>query len=589
MEYAGANISMNDSIFENLYGLTLADAANAYLNKNYKVGNKVVCDNGCVIPLAISGNNQVININNAEIVYTSTGTPISSNSVYSINVTNPTLSMNASLLEISYGKFIVPGSTSSLVKSMVFKLLFAGNEILSKSINISPGGFLFDVNPKFALIGQNTEFVAGITGNVTSVWNFGDDSESVSSNNNKSTHRYLESGSYDLEVTITKNGSSSTKKFNITVGNAKDSANITLIEYEKRIKNITAQVNAYPLWIKNELNKNINVSLINASLVDLRKDFNNATNESQYVDIVNALIELDVPRSIGKTISGNNAPLIIGADNFNVNYLAEITNASVDSENEGKLKDSIISWIENNYDAFANFEVISKVTDSGQTPMFTKFKITLNSKSSNTSDSYLIIGYPLDSIIFSESYSQQGVNEGAATYIPVSGSKNVEFILPTQVEVSELGAYVSPEVRELGTFGPITDIEKPKFNWMWFWIWLAILVVVFLIIYIILQEWYKKNYENHLFKTRNDLFNLINFIYNSRLNGMKDEDIKKKLKEAGWNAEQISYAFKKIDGKRTGMWEIPLLRHSENKTLRKEIGARHPEGIDTRFINRPNY
>ena len=76
------------------------------------------------------------------------------------------------------------------------------------------------------------------------------------------------------------------------------------------------------------------------------------------------------------------------------------------------------------------------------------------------------------------------------------------------------------------------------------------------IVYLILQEWYKNKYENYLFKNRNNLYNLITYIENTKNKGLKSKEIMEKLKKAGWNSEQRTYAIKKHSGKRTGMFEI---------------------------------
>ena len=129
---------------------------------------------------------------------------------------------------------------------------------------------------------------------------------------------------------------------------------------------------------------------------------------------------------------------------------------------------------------------------------------------------------------------------------------------------------------------------RSKFPWGWFTFGMIMLLIVFFVVYILLQEWYKKNYESYLFKKKDDLFNIINFIYNSRASGLDDGEIKKKLSKSGWNNEQISYAFKKIDGKRTGMFEIPIFKSRENKEVREEIERRHPgKPMDPRFVRRP--
>ena len=78
------------------------------------------------------------------------------------------------------------------------------------------------------------------------------------------------------------------------------------------------------------------------------------------------------------------------------------------------------------------------------------------------------------------------------------------------------------------------------------------------IAYIILQEWYRRKYEDYLFKNRNSLYNLISYIEGVKKKGVKNEEISKQLKKSGWNSEQITYIMKKYAGERTGMFEIPV-------------------------------
>ncbi len=86
-----------------------------------------------------------------------------------------------------------------------------------------------------------------------------------------------------------------------------------------------------------------------------------------------------------------------------------------------------------------------------------------------------------------------------------------------------------------------------------------------------MQEWYKKKYESYLFKNKNDFYNLIYFIRNARAQRIPDEELRKKLGKAGWGGEQITYAIKKFDGKKVGMWEIPLFRGSERRKIQEEM------------------
>jgi hypothetical protein len=58
--------------------------------------------------------------------------------------------------------------------------------------------------------------------------------------------------------------------------------------------------------------------------------------------------------------------------------------------------------------------------------------------------------------------------------------------------------------------------------------------------------WYKHRYENFLFKNRNDLYNIVNFVKNAKNSGLSNSEIKEKLKKAGWTGEQIVYVLKKV-------------------------------------------
>jgi hypothetical protein len=81
-----------------------------------------------------------------------------------------------------------------------------------------------------------------------------------------------------------------------------------------------------------------------------------------------------------------------------------------------------------------------------------------------------------------------------------------------------------------------------------------------------------------LFKNKNDLFNLIHFITNGLNQGLSKKSITKKLRVHGWSLEQIVYAFKKVKGKRTGMWEIPIFRIFEKRKIKKELEKRQGLG-----------
>ena len=88
-------------------------------------------------------------------------------------------------------------------------------------------------------------------------------------------------------------------------------------------------------------------------------------------------------------------------------------------------------------------------------------------------------------------------------------------------------------------------------------------------VYVILQEWYKKKYENHLFKKRNDLYNLMIYITEEKKKDSSDKEIYSRLKKSGWSSEQVNYVLRKHAGRRTGMLEITSFRKKKAEVQQK--------------------
>jgi len=562
-------------------GQSLSSLLNEYIQSKYN-GN---CTKTCVIPFAISGLDQNIQISNVNLAFDSNAGATSTSNLVNIGQNKSVISTGRINLNLSYMNLTLSGTNTS----GTFHLYLGNEEILSKKINVS-GGFDFDLSPKVIAVGQNIAFKISISKNISSsIWNFGDGSNSVTTSGTALSHKYASSGEFILSIKVTAtDGSSSYRTFKIYSGNAQDSANLTLTDYRERINKISSKLNSYPEWISDQLKKELNLKNINDSVVDIEYAFDAAKTDSDYESILSNLSNLNVPINIYSSESGSNLPMAIAFKNIDAEYALFISNAESDDADVNEIKQGIVSWINENYNPKISFDVISAETDSGTSPILTKFRIELNPKT-EAENVYFIMGYPSSSISFPDGYGEKEIMDGSAAYFEIGERKIIEFSLPQKVLLEELGAYVSPDVSELPAIELPPEQPEPKFSWSVFIFGLLGVMVAFLIVYIILQEWYKKNYENLLFKNRDDLLNIINFIYNSRLAGLKDSEIRKKLGLSGWSGEQLNYAFNKIDGKRTGMWEIPLFKFVENKNVRREIERRHPEGIDTRFINRPNF
>ncbi|MBX4212487.1 PKD domain-containing protein [Candidatus Pacearchaeota archaeon] len=559
---------------------TIAEKISSYIDSQY--GNS--CKPNCVIPLTLSGQPQTVQFKDVNLEYEeSDGVPASSKTIVSLTTKDATISSDNLDIDISNGGFSVPYTPTSLLK------VFLGNNTLFQTgINVSTG-FSFDVSPRFSLIGVLIQFNA-ITPEeiVSSTWDFGDGAVSDMPGAH-SSHKYTQGGEYNIKVELTrKDGKTSSKSVKIIVGNAKASAERLAAQYTTRLSNLSVILQRYPSWVEASIEKQIDRQNLMSSLEEIKSSMNGSLAEEDYADIVEQLLTLDVPYTILSTKTGT-LPLTLGFSNMDVAYAEELSTKTFDDKD--KLKEEIVRWMTNNYKTDTTFEEISSFGDNGKNPIITKFKISVSPLADNAEPGNLFIAYPKDEITFMRAYGESSVGDGAATSIPISGDQDIEFSIPGSISISDLGGYVSPDVASLPVEETPFTIDfniQEKFKTKGFIIWISVLAVGTLTVYIILQEWYKRYYERYLFKSADDLYNIINFIYNSRSSGLKDEDIRKKLLGSGWSREQITYAFRKIAGKRTGMFEIPIFKFLENKKVRQEIQRRQGSPVDARFIKRPN-
>ncbi len=595
LEYGRTNFSIDKSVFEKFSEENLEEYIFNYLIKQYTNGTtkSVKCDPYCIIPIKLTGNKQKVNVHDVKLTfYDGSRLYEAPKEFYSLALSPVVISSNPIEIDIGAAGFKIPiGAQDSL-----FELYLNDKDVFPEKISIEKS-FDFDINTKFAFLGLETRFeVVGGFNITSSQWDFGDGTkEDVKGKS--IAHRYTKAGEFNMVVELKRaDGIGSSKTFKIVVGNAKESGNKTLVEYNKRFTNITKEIEKFSDFERAKIKELMEFDKMKESLRKLESRYGNASSDKDFEEVVKGLLELDVPYSVSVSKEGK-LPLAVGFDNIDVKYVEEISEEK--SKKEKELKDIIAAWSNSYFDADIELKVISAFSDSEKKDILTHFVIeTKEKKKNNTANVYLFIDKPFSSLIFEGNYSQKPVGEGAGIVIPLDKENDKEnvisFIIKGEIEASELGAYISPVIDELGIDKkPECPEDEPecivKFPTGKLIFVLAGLFVAVLVIYIILQEWYKRHYENHLFRNKDDLYNLINFFYNSRVAGLTDSEIWRKLKDSGWNGERINYATRKLDGKRTGMWEIPIFKGTENRRVREEIERRQGTPIDSRFYGVRRY
>ncbi|MFH1290022.1 MAG: PKD domain-containing protein [Nanoarchaeota archaeon] len=582
----------------------LLEEVNDYLNETYH--HDCSGDNGCVIPFSLWGIGYPDQrIHSAYLRYDAQGFP-STRDIFELRERPAEINSEDYLvLNVDEMEFRVPDSDGR----HTFELELDGEEVIRQPIDVEIG-FSFNLAPRFAFVGRNTAFTAVTSMNVSSsVWDFGDGSALVHSSDNTAQHAYSSEGNFVVRVTLTKpTGSSytnSSKRFRVVVGEARASANLTLIDYESRVANLEADINSFSQWMREPIKNTFGLDAIKANIVNKRTEFNtlsqsSAATDDDYIQIINYLLNTGVPYSVFVSESGT-LPALVGFNNVDPAHIKEISGSST-SVSDDDLRAHILDWMDGNYEVMVEFQTVAAQGDLDTFGFMRKYNVDIDQKTGAGSDyAYLIINYPSssDAMIMESPAGAEETSLGG-TYIGMDASSplsSLEFLISgtSLPSTADLGIYISPVISAFNiNEKPIREgcwwcDQEGEFDWNKFIIGMVILFTAALSIYIILQAWYKRYYEKHLFKNPNDLYNLVSFIYNSRKAGLKDRDARAKLKRRGWKGEQITYAFNKLDGRRTGMWEIPLFKFIENRKVKKELEKKQGGGpVDTRFIKRPN-
>ena len=575
-----ANMSVSRA-YSSTYDVPLAERANDYISRVY--GGD--CNTTCVIPFVLRGGTQLLQLNNASITWTSRGATRVDNTLYRLERIEPLITSNRPLaLEVSYGHFIADTAAER------FLLRLGSTSLLGLGIPVQISeAVAFDVVPRTVPLGIETGFIIVGPANVSRVvWKFGEGTTKTTTGRTAS-FRYTNASTYTLEVAITlPDGRTATKRFEIIVGNASESATALLARATAAHANITAYIASLEPPLQRYLNERLNMTATAAQLNNIRRDYTLAANESMHASVVQRILALSLPSSIAVTKSGA-LPFAAGFSRIDTSYVEELANVSVPEEQQTILRDSLLDWNEKQYNPRVEFKVIAAVDSAAAMPLATYFRIIPNKTGDSSQPAWLIIDRPQSDLIINSGTGAQSILSDAhsGTSIPLQNNQIIEIVVPGETTFAELGAFIAPPLDTLGKYGEqrkylAQGIPKGRLA-----LWIALLIAGIFVLYIILQESYKRHYEQYLFKNRDDLYNLIHFIYNSRRSGMNDDVIRSKLRENEWKGEQITYAFKKIDGKRTGMLEIPIFSLFERRTVRAELEKRMHSPIDARFIKRP--
>lgn len=548
------------------FTLNNEEAANSGSNINLKSGietyifNKYErdCTKECIVPIRItSGKDQQqdVTISNVAIKYDLAGaTWPTILDIYNITETPAEITSGFIQLYLDYANFSVPNKFGEQTLSVKI----GGKEILSEKIEVEKKAEIISVSPQIVIAALPTEFSAKIeTFNSTKptsyVWSFGDNQSATTTTSNV-THTYSNIGGYTLSLTATNaQGQTSAKSFAIIVATPKKAVNDLLKRDVEKIAGIKATINNLSVFERDSLNSVLDFSNMETKLSSVQQKNATASTDSDYILAMKELVEIEIPDSIETTKSVNSLLFYPLKEDINLNILEKVGDGDVTGDEE-KYIDAIVSWeLSNTQTRLSSKEFTANYQNSNQEILNT-FELSVNENPA-IKGAYLIMP-KFNDISFDKDYSEK--EEQGHIYIRLNGGEKIVFSTTEDIEFMELPAFISPALSELSIQkGFIIDTERISKQTL---IILVVLLVTFMgfIVYLVMQQWYKKKYENYLFKSKNDLFNIVSYIQNMKKQGIDDRKVESGLKKSGWNSEQVTYIIRKYYGKRTGMFEIPL-------------------------------
>ncbi len=525
--------------------------------ENYMSRYNDDCSSGCVVPVRFVSqtDSQQITISGSSIFYVSEGTPKETKDIYDLSETSAVMNSGFQKIYIDDANFSVTGDPGT-EKEYVLNL--GNGEILSETISFKEGVRINSISPKTAIAGYPANFILNVNNsglNITGYeWDFGNSSKETTSKN-EVAHTYASVGNFELTVKVkTLEGVSVSKTFSIDVKTPKEAINSVLGGKISDLNNVNSQIKALPDFYQPAMKQILNLTSIESGLASMQKRNASAQTDGDYVSIMNDLVKIEVPNSVFKSAKAESLPFTFSEDYVNVSLLSDLSKETYEPGQERLYKKAVVRWDLDNINSTVSFSEFSAQYEDSVKRVLNTFAISIN-PSSESGDFYFVVK-SLEEMEFKEEYGER--NLLGNNYINLgSEAKTIEFSTTEDVDFSNLPMFISPEIKKLSTEGIDITLVEPEVKSKT----LLVLLIIFVIVigftaYLVLQEWYKRKYEDYLFQNKNNLYNIVSYIENSKKKGMGEDDIAEGLKKAGWNSEQVTYVMKKYVGKRTGMLEI---------------------------------
>ncbi len=554
-----------------LGGEEIKSGASSYLSEYYK-GN---CSNGCILPIEFLSSQSQVALEEAKINYLVGSVPLQSTHLFNLTQ-EPSRGSFSGIVFLENADFKL--ETSGMKTLEVYLKGDSSEKLFSKKIDVKLIAMsIRNILPLTLPAGVPSLIIANVVSSskISSYqWTFGDGTTETTTEN-KVTKTYDNITTYNLTLRVTNNLSGVVEKsVLIETITPRDYLNSTLTERKKDIDNFRKMIDLLNVKFLDKLKAQLKLDELQGILNSIDAERTSATGEGTFLNLALRIQALEVPKSI-RIKEKSSEPFIIESAKIDLSQVSAIGTKNLGGN---KYSEAISNW--QIFHVEGKKEVTSiEVEDSlGVKRVVARiYKMTVKSDE----ESYLIIqnsgsiepSIPMQQTGNSKTLKLVGGQEKVIEFIQFGGELLQVYVFPepSRIEVSQ---EVSPcnfnKICEKSLEEDYKNCRSDCKPWSIMIFLLVGLGIFFVVAYTFIQVYFKKRYEISLFKSEQELKNLVESILNSQENNVQRKEITDKLIKNGWSKEQVEYAFKKSRGERTRPYELIPMDKLMNKFNKKK-------------------
>jgi hypothetical protein len=348
------------------------------------------------------------------------------------------------------------------------------------------------------------------------------------------------------------------EEINVTAVN--NSIKWKIDEKKEMLRDIKLEIKKFDYSIEQILYKELNITGIETRLNKIEVEYEQASS-GEYENILEEISEINIPKSVQEVKNSTPISFYPKEEFIDLDILASIAGSgNYTGEDSSKYLNALNAWYSDNLKTKITFKEILITYNKENQIRLRIFDFEFD-KRELKNDAYFIVE-DLQGIAFSENYLEKKLD--GYIYIEIEDISEIIFSTRQDVTLISVPVFIAPSLEEIEILGPIEE-WKPIYWFILFGLIIFLVLLIAIVIYAGIQMWYRRRYENALFKNRNNLYNIMTYIQHSKRKGMSRDHIMKELRKAKWGREQINYALNKYEGKKiAGIIERPFKKVLED-------------------------